>query len=256
MARISLAGHWKFRRLTRAIAALAPTDQLTGAGIVARGLLEVLWEAGYTAVSEYIGTPDEIAETVQWRGDPLVLVTLLVDAGFMDVRTSGEYVIHDLWENAPRYAQLRRTRKVSDKWRQTSDNVGQTSDIVGQMTTNVGQANSGLNFVSDKCRTLSDVPVQSSPVQSREKSSAADASRSPDQDEKPNARNIVPIGYELVRQGHRFETEADCKETLKDFCIRYGIPWDPPSLTEAMDLLKHAKAPLFVSAPVHPARTS
>jgi hypothetical protein len=246
MARISLAGHWKFRRLTRAIAAQAPTDQITGAGIVARGLLEVLWEAGYGAVSDYIGTPEEIAETVQWRGDPIVLVTLLVDSGFLDVQPTGEYVIHDLWENAPRYAQLRRARKLSDKCRTLSDIA---SDIVGQKTTNVGHENSGLNFVSDICRTLSDVPVQSSPVQTREKGSAAVAARLPDEDDKPHPRHIVPLGYELVRQGRKFESDADAKEALKELAARYDIPYDASSITGALDLLKHAKAPLFLPRP-------
>ena len=95
MARISLAGHWKFRRFVRALTALPPApDQLTGAVPVARGILELLWEAGYAAVSDYVGRPAEIAEIVQWTGDPAVLVTLLVDAGFLDVHAPGEYRIH------------------------------------------------------------------------------------------------------------------------------------------------------------------
>jgi hypothetical protein len=228
MARISLAGHWKFRRLVRAIAALAPEpDRVTGATPVARGLLELLWEAGYAAVSDYVGTPAEVATIVDWRGDPLVLVTLLVDAGFLDERAPGEYAIHDLWEHAPRYAQLRRGRKRMS---------GQTSDLQERQTSDLqGRQMSDLQG----CTT------QTRPDQGVRKSSAAGAARSPDEDEKPDARHIIPLGYELVRQGRRFETEADCKEGLKEFCVRYGIPFDTPSITEAMDLLKHAKVPLF-----------
>jgi hypothetical protein len=228
MARLNLGGHWKFRRLVCALAALAPEpDRVTGPTPVARGLLELLWEAGYAAVSDYVGTPTEVATIVEWRGDPLVLVTLLVDAGFLDERAPGEYAIHDLWEHAPRYAQLRRGRK-------------RMSGPIG--ATNVGPIGTDLQG----CTT------QTRPDQGGRKSSDAGASRSLDW----NDDAIVPLGYELVRQGKRFETDADLKEALKDLCVRYGIAFDAESITRACDALKHAKAPLFVHAPVHTARTS
>jgi hypothetical protein len=236
MARLNLGGHWKFRRLVCALAALDEpvSSWVTDATPIARGVLELLWEAAYAAVSDYVGTPTEVATIVHWRGDPLVLVTLLVDAGFLDERAPGEYAVHDLWDNAPRYAQLRRTRKRMS---------GQTSDLQGRQTSHLqGRQTSDLQG----CTT------QTRPDQTIRKSSDAGASRSPDENEnheKPDARHIVPLGYELVRQGRRFNTEADCKEGLKEFCVRYGIPFDTPSITEAMDLLKYAKVPLFTQRP-------
>ena len=157
MARIGLGGHWKFRRLCCALQALDEpvSSWVTDATPVARGVLELLWEAGYAAVSDYVGTPTEVAAIVHWRGDPVVLVTLLVDARFLDERAPGEYVIHDLWENAPRYAQLRRTRKRMS---------GQTSDLQGRQMSDLQE------------RQTSHYPVQSSTEQ--RKSSAAVAARS------------------------------------------------------------------------------
>jgi hypothetical protein len=243
MARISLASHWKFRRLCRGIAALAPPpDQLIGPTPIARGLLELLWESGYATISAHVGTPEELAELVHWRGDPVVLATLLVDAGFLDQPSPGQYAIHDLWEHAPRYAKLRYQRKLSD----LSDKCPTKSDVCPTK--------------SDVCPTndhvLSDLwsenfgrtrQGKASPDQG-DKSSAAYASRSPDgdEDQKPDPRQIVPLGYELVRQGQRFTTEADAKDALAYLAARYGIPYDGASLAAALDALKHAKAPLFV----------
>jgi len=232
MARISLAGHWKFRRFVRALTALPPApDQLTGAVPVARGILELLWEAGYAAVSDYVGRPAEIAEIVQWTGDPAVLVTLLVDAGFLDVHAPGEYRIHDLWTNAPRYAQQRWVQKYPGQdppWRPAA-------------------LSAALNAEQSAA-----YPVQSSPVQGERKSSAAGAARSLDW----NDDVLVPLGYELVRQGKRFETDADLKEALKDLAVRYGIAFDAESIARALDALKHARAPLFVLPPPKIARPS
>jgi len=237
MARLNLGGHWKFRRLVCALAALdepVSSAWVTDATPIALGILELLWAAGYAAVSDYVGKPAEVASIVHWRGDPLVLVRLLVDAGFLDERTPDEYAIHDLWDHAPRYAQLRRGRKRMS---------GQTSDLQGRQMSDLQERQT-----SD----LQGCTTQTRPDQGVRKSSDAGASRSLDW----NDDAIVPLGYELVRQGKRFETDADLKEALKDLCVRYGIAFDAESITRALDALKHAKAPLFVHAPVHPARTS
>jgi hypothetical protein len=219
MARLNLGDHWKFRRLVCALAALDepvsswPTD----ATPMAIGILELLWQAGYAAVSDYVGKPSEIATLVHWRGDPLVLVTLLRDARFLDARGPDEYAIHDLWDHAPRFAQLRRTRK------RMSDPIGPT---------NVAPIGTPL-------------PDRPSPAQSlsteQRKSSAARASRSLDW----NDDVLVPLGYELVRQGKRFETDADLKEALKALAARYNVAYDADSITRALDALKHARAPLW-----------
>ena len=62
----------------------------------------------------------------------------------------------------------------------------------------------------------------------------------------PEVRPLIALGYELVRLRQQFPTEADCKETLKLLAARHGIPYDAATITEALDILKRAKAPLFV----------
>ncbi len=229
MARISLASHWKFRRLCRAIAAIAPPpDQLVGPSVIAQGILEHMWAAGYASISAHVGTPEELAELVHWRGDPVVLATLLVDAGFLDHPAPGEYVIHDLWDHAPRYAQLRHQRQLSEKLCQTNDarplNVGPSVGNFRTVQARQGKASPGS------------------------KGSAAVASPSPDgetKDETPDPKKLVPLGYELVRQGQQFTTDADVKDAIAYLAARYGIAYDGASIAAALDALKHAKAPLF-----------
>jgi len=238
VARISLHGHWKFLRLVRAIAALEPC-QLTGAKPVARGILELLWEAGYNAVSDYVGTPADIADAVDWRGDPAVLVAFLVDAGFLDER-AGRYVIHDLWDNAPRFAQLRHDRKRAP-----------VSDIPSDSKSD-GKSDGKSDIASDyKSDIASDLPSPNvrrtypgKGIEQR-KSNDAGASFSPTKTETPDARKLVPLGYELVRLGQRFATDADVKAAIKELAARYDMPYDASSVSAALDMLKHAKAPLW-----------
>lgn len=237
MARISLAGHWKFRRLCRAIASLAP-DALTGPAPIARGLLELLWEAGYAAVSDYVGAPTDLADALDWKGDPVVLVRLLVDAGFLDARDGGaSYVIHDLWPNAPRYAQLRYLQKhpgTPPPWKPAA-----SSELNSE-------SSSELNSEQNGTLPLGVEPPLSSPGSTRPGTTQGQRRGAPPS--PPDHRRLVPLGYELVRQGKRFESDADAKDALKAIAARYEIPYDAASITAALDALKHARAPLFVVA--------
>jgi hypothetical protein len=244
MARISLHGHWKFRRLVCAIESLndPATPWPTDASPIARGILELLWEAGYTAVSEYVGTPAEVAAIVHWRGDPLVLVTLLVDAGFLEATAPSEYAIHDLWDHAPRYVQLSRGRK------RRASTASDRQD---------GPIESTLQDGPIESRRTKPVDVHVGPITSllprlgkeQRKSSDAGASR-PAQPVEKNDAVLVPLGYELVRQGKRFDNDADLKDALKDLAARYNVAYDAASIARALDALKHAKAPLWFTSEV------
>jgi len=261
MARISLPGHWKFRRLVRAIAALQPCT-LTGAEPVARGILELLWEAGHNAVSDYIGQAADVADAVYWLGDPAVLVQLLADAGFLDERMPGRYVIHDLWQNAPRYAQLRWLAKhpgQAPPWRvergtiaTTERNSESSSDFNSELNSDLKSDRSELNSeLSSDLKSTYPSPAQSSP--GIRKGSDAGASRpingkeKPEPD-KPDARRLVPLGYELVRLGQRFYADVELKIAIKELAARHGIPYDATSVTAALDALKHARAPLWTDS--------
>jgi hypothetical protein len=256
MARISLPGHWKFRRLVRAIAGLQPPT-LTGAEPIARGMLELLWEAGYNAVSDYVGSPADVADAVYWLGDPDVLVQLLVDAGFVDERSPGRYAIHDLWPNAPRYAQLRYLAKhpgQAPPWRvergtiaADARNSDLKSELNAELNSDLKSDRSELNAeLNSDLKSTYPSPVQASPGIG--KGSAARASR-PTDNGKPEAKKLVPLGYELVRLGQRFTLDADLKAAMAELAARHAIPYDSSSMAGALDALKHAKAPLWKGNP-------
>src|SRR5215207_3710760 len=112
MGRPGLTNHRKFRRLTRAL----------GSPIVARGVLELVWDAAYECGDDYLGTAADIEQLVAWAGEPGTLARALADAGApegagfiepVDVAESAEprYRIHDLWHHAPDYVAGRHARE-------------------------------------------------------------------------------------------------------------------------------------------------
>lgn len=135
--------HRKFRRLTR----------LLGSHLLARGILEVIWDACYESGDSYLGTPHDIETLVGWEGEAGHLTRSLAEvgapeggAGFIEpVRqdpdeTKTTYRVHDLWHHAPDYVQKRHRRELQRQQRvapnpadrrQTAPNGGQdppTSD--------------------------------------------------------------------------------------------------------------------------------
>lgn len=111
MARPGLTGHRKFRRLERAL----------GSSIVARGVLELLWDSCYEAGDDYVGTAEDIEHAVGWTGEPGMLTRALAEAGmplgvgFIERVPNVEdvaYRVHDLWHHAPDYVSKRRKREI------------------------------------------------------------------------------------------------------------------------------------------------
>ena len=110
MARPGLTQHRKFRRLAR----------LLGSAILARGVLELLWEPCYEAGDDYLGNAADIEALVGWTGEAGALARALVDAGapeghgFIEIVTFDDvptYRVHDLWHHAPDYVRKRRERE-------------------------------------------------------------------------------------------------------------------------------------------------
>lgn len=111
MARPGLTTHRKFRRLARAL----------GSPLIARGALELLWDACYDSGEDYVGTADDIEHLVGWTGERGALAAALVDAGapegqgFIEpldegVQTPVRYRVHDLWDHVPHRVARRRRR--------------------------------------------------------------------------------------------------------------------------------------------------
>lgn len=122
MARIGLTLDRKFRRLARAL-----DDVQVGFGeVLARGALELLWDAAYEAADDYIGDLVDVEAAAHWRGREGVLLAALRDAGgdghagFIDEGGSewwpegkpGTFRVHDLWDHAPEFVKGRAQREV------------------------------------------------------------------------------------------------------------------------------------------------
>jgi hypothetical protein len=104
MARPGLTKHIKFKRLSRDLRSR----------IVARGVLELLWEPCYENGDDYLGTPDDVELTVQWDGEPGVLFKALLSSGFIEEiqERKCHYRVHDLFDHAPDYVQKRMKREA------------------------------------------------------------------------------------------------------------------------------------------------
>jgi len=226
MACINLTRHWKFRRLAR----------LLDSPALARGTLELLWESAYEAVSDYVGPPDEIAEAVSWRGDPSELVALLLDTGWLDQRAPGVYVIHDLWQHAPKYVRLRWTRahpNTPPPW---------------QPVHPCRDSDSAVPLLGTS-HPIPSLPIEraaaappSHPVENPVDGVEIAGPRVPH--EPPNIRALLRLAHEL--HGQHFDTEFDLKEALKREAATHGMTYDATSIAAVLDLLQHSRRPLTV----------
>lgn len=127
MARPGLTSHRKFHRLVRMLSEhVAPVHPR----VVARGILEMVWEPSYESGEDYLGTADDIEALVGWTGAKGALAKALADCGkpegfgFLEpIQASGadqetRYKIHDLWHHAPDYVQKRRSRELERREKQ------------------------------------------------------------------------------------------------------------------------------------------
>lgn len=115
--------HPKTRRLKKLIGE-APLYQVVG-------LLETLWQfAAEYADDGDLGrySPEEIADWLEWKGDPAELLEHLVAARWLD-RSDGRLVIHDWQDHCPEFVKKRHSRKktsaVGGQRPPPADNGGQ-----------------------------------------------------------------------------------------------------------------------------------
>jgi hypothetical protein len=111
MARPTLMTHRKFSRLSRTL----------GDRVLARGVLEILWDGCYESGDDYLGTAVDIEQRCSWRGEPGSLVQALTACGqpegqgFIEqVAEAGPeptYRVHDLFQHAPDYVANRSSRE-------------------------------------------------------------------------------------------------------------------------------------------------
>ena len=111
MARPTLMGHRKFRRLCRLL--MRPRYQC-------RGILELLWDSANESGEPALGDSLDVELTTEWDGDEGKLTDALAAAGFLerqfwpqeDGGTTEGYEIHNFWHHCPAYVRKRRQREM------------------------------------------------------------------------------------------------------------------------------------------------
>jgi hypothetical protein len=98
----------KFRKLIRLLRTSLPPGIPIDIETIAIGMLERLWHA--TATDAFRGdigklANDEIAESIGWFGDADLIVSILLESGWLDEHTECRLVVHDWAEHAPRWVQ-------------------------------------------------------------------------------------------------------------------------------------------------------
>ncbi|MES1164171.1 MAG: hypothetical protein ABUR63_00320 [Verrucomicrobiota bacterium] len=96
--------HPKFAKL---VARLRTTP---AARAIARGALELLWEAGYAEGDPRLGDAESVEAVAEWTGPTGELAGHLVATGFLDRDERGVHSIHDLADHAPDYVARRMAR--------------------------------------------------------------------------------------------------------------------------------------------------
>lgn len=100
MARPSLFTHRKFRTLARRL----------GSRALAVGSLELLWAVANDAGDPLIGTPEDVEDVADWKGEAGQLVAALVTTRFLDETPDG-LMVHDHGHHCPSYVRRRRDRE-------------------------------------------------------------------------------------------------------------------------------------------------
>lgn len=110
MARPTLATHPKFAKLAHRLQSRS----------LARGALELIWEACYASGDPVVGDSDAVEALADWRGGPGELASALVSCGFLDLQLDANggqlhdavYRVHDLEDHAPDYVLKRWEREA------------------------------------------------------------------------------------------------------------------------------------------------
>jgi len=102
MGRPGLMRHRKFIKLARLLESEA----------LARGCLEMVWDAAYEAGDPLLGDADDVEALARWKGRRGKLAAAMVKAGFLDLDGDGGHRVHDLWHHAPDYVRKRAQREA------------------------------------------------------------------------------------------------------------------------------------------------
>lgn len=143
MAKPELRDHRKFLKLCRILQAPAPH---------VLGYLDFMWHRGYQTGNPFLGDADDVEAAAAFVGERGAFARAAVESGFLDTDHTGQFVIHDLWEHAPKYAKARieragfkpnveqsgRPRSQTGQYLPENDTIGKDAATnVASMVTNV-----------------------------------------------------------------------------------------------------------------------
>jgi hypothetical protein len=101
VAKPDLRDNRKFLKLRRLLG--EPTPHVIG-------YLECLWNRGYQTGNPVLGDELDVEAAAEYPNEPKKFAQAAHLAGFLDQDENGRYVIHQLYEHAPKYAKARMTR--------------------------------------------------------------------------------------------------------------------------------------------------
>lgn len=98
-----------------------------------RGYLDCMWEHGYQTGDPLLGDAIDVATAADHPDESDRFANAALEAGFLEINSSGQFVIHDLYDHAPDYVKKRMKRKG------TAPNGGQTAGDGDQLAPEPGQ---------------------------------------------------------------------------------------------------------------------
>lgn len=236
MARIGLSKHRKFRALVR----------LLGSPVIARGSLELVWDAGYETLDPVVGTARDVEELAFWKGHKGDLATALVTAGFLDTRADFLLELHDFWGNAPDYVLKRAKRQRLGPY--ATPNGGHTADKRPPNGGRTAPEPNDIEFTPAPNGVPGRDVTGRDGKEDQDPGLTAGADMDVEQEEPrtgPVALRVRPpdaatgkvlsllVSDLMAREA--FADDADLKEAAKSTCARLGIAYDAEQIRKAMD---------------------
>jgi hypothetical protein len=151
MARSELRSNQKFKRLVHKLNLPAP---------YVVGLLECMWQCGYSSGNTLLGDAHDVEIAAEWPGNQGELSAILESEKWIDKR-DGAYHIHDLIDHAPDYVKKRmRNRAKAAADDQTASNGRKTASN-GCQTASIGCHGKAKN---DETATVPNTPNPTQPI--------------------------------------------------------------------------------------------
>lgn len=198
MAKPELRDHRKFLKLMRLLNEPRPH---------VRGYLDCMWERGYQTGSPVLGDSDDVEAAAEFPGERGKFTTAAFEAGLLDRDADGTFLIHDLYEHAPKYVRMRMQRKGTAP-AQACPELDETGTDVPDLGTTVPDLGETRHECETKPRTKNQEPRT--------------------KNQEPKAENQEPKASEEVRPPpapKRFEPPTVAE--VADYCRERKNSVDP-----------------------------